>query len=114
MHMTNWHKSSGFTLVEILVALVILGIGIFSVMAMLSSSVKGNAQARKMVRAINIAEREIEEFLADGTCSCDSTQGAYVCESNSTSMSVPHCRITIKWQSYGQDKEVSLQTLRSN
>ena len=113
--MTNWHKSSGFTLVEILVALVILGIGIFSVMAMLSSSVKGNAQARKMVRAINIAEKELEGFLAGEPCSCNNPQGVYTCNATAnSSMPIQHCRIIIQWDSLGKNKEVSMETLMVN
>ena len=114
MTRTNTDQDSGFTLVEVLVSLVILVVGIFSVMTMLSSAVKGNAQARKMVRAIHIAETEIEEFLDGDACSCPSTQGIYTCISNSTSMSVPHCKITVQWNSFGKNKEVFLETLRSN
>ena len=107
--------SSGFTLVEVLVSMVILVVGIFAVMSMLSSAVKGNAGARKMTRALNIAESKMDEFLYNGNCSGqNNTQGVFEWSRIPSTMNgVSHCKVVVTWSSYGEEKNVALETLRN-
>ncbi len=118
MARTNKDSASGFTLVEVLVSIVILVVGIFAVMSMLSSAVKGNAEARKMTRALNIAESKMDEFLYNGNCSGQNQfEGIFEWSRTSNSSLSPngtrHCKIAVTWSSYGEEKNVSLETLRN-
>jgi Tfp pilus assembly protein PilV len=113
------YNSSGLTLIEVLISMAVLMIGIFAVMSMLSTAAKGNAEARKMVRALNIAEERMEFFLNNGICSCGSEPDWIEdCIPDTTSITPPdgtsYCKIRVSWKSFGQEKEVFLETLRSN
>ncbi|MFO7877787.1 MAG: prepilin-type N-terminal cleavage/methylation domain-containing protein [Desulfovermiculus sp.] len=113
------NNSNGFTLIEVLISMVILVIGILSVMTMLSTAAKGNAEARKMVRALNVAEERMEVFLNNGACSCG-TEPDWIedCTPDTTSITPPdgtsYCKVTVSWKSFGKQKEVFLETLRSD
>ena len=105
----------GFTLVEVLISMVILGIGVLGVVSMLSSAIEGNAESRKMTRALNIAEKELEEFLIDGVCDCSSLENHFFCNSSTNaSFPVDHCKITIYWNLLNSQKQIFLETLKYN
>ena len=110
----QFQKSEGLTLIEILISIVILVVGIFAVMSMLSSAVKGNAKARKMTRALNIAESKMDEFLHNGNCSGQNqTEGVFEWSRiPNPSISPRYCRVTVTWIIYGQNKQISLETLK--
>ena len=55
--------SSGFTLVEMLIAIVIIGIGVTGVMVAYSTSVKGSANALIGKQLVAIADEMMEEIL---------------------------------------------------
>ncbi|MFV0438985.1 MAG: prepilin-type N-terminal cleavage/methylation domain-containing protein [Desulfopila sp.] len=61
--MTHLHSQQGFTLIEVLVAIGILSIGIFSLMTMQTTSVRGNASANAISEATVIGADEIEKIL---------------------------------------------------
>lgn len=54
---------NGFTLIEILIVLVVLGIGIFSLYSMQIRSIKGNAKAQAITAASNTVRDTIEQML---------------------------------------------------
>ncbi|MBI3994940.1 MAG: prepilin-type N-terminal cleavage/methylation domain-containing protein [Nitrospirae bacterium] len=54
--------SSGFTLLELLIAMVILAFGLMGVSGMILTSVKGNAFGNKMMQATSLAQDKIEEM----------------------------------------------------
>ena len=115
----NIEESKGLTLIEVLISIVILVVGIFAVMSMLSSAVKGNAAARKMTRALNIAESKMDEFLYGGlNCTGSDNQSGFTWSLDDTSVTPPegtsYCRVTVIWTSSGKQKEVFLETLRNN
>ncbi len=56
------HKS-GFTLIEVLIAVVVLTIGILSVNVMQLSSIKGNHTARILTDGVNWASFRLEQML---------------------------------------------------
>jgi len=117
MSYSKMNNSSGLTLIEVLISMVILVVGILSVMTMLSTAAKGNAEARKMTRALHIAEENMEQFLLTGNCSCTDAPG-WIDACNNTSMASPpngtsHCKVTVQWTSYGEQKTVNLETLRT-
>ncbi|MDZ7760302.1 MAG: prepilin-type N-terminal cleavage/methylation domain-containing protein [Desulfovermiculus sp.] len=115
MFYLNTNNSEGLTLIEVLISIVILVIGIFAVMSMLSSAVKGNAEVRKMTRALNVAEAKMDEFLYNGNCSGQNKkQGMFEWSRVFFTMNgVSHCKVVVTWSSYGEEKNVALETLRN-
>ncbi len=57
--------SSGFTLIEILVSIVILTVGILGVTAMQSASLNGGVAARSMDSAVNVASEALDRIQAN-------------------------------------------------
>ena len=111
------NNSNGLTLIEVLISMVILVVGILSVMMMLSTAAKGNAEARKMTRALNIAEDRMDKFLYGGlNCTGNSSLNEYsVILDHSISYKVNgtnYCKVTVNWTSSGKQREISLQTLK--
>jgi type IV pilus assembly protein PilV len=118
MSYIKMNKSSGLTLIEVLISMVILVIGILSVMTMLSTAAKGNAEARKMTRALHIAEDKMDEFLyGNGECNQTGSTNGFAWEMHNSPNVVNgtlYCKATVSWTSSGQQKSVMLETLRSN
>ncbi len=56
------HRTNGFTLIEVLIAMSIFAIGILGLAKMQISSINGNASARKFTEAIVAAQSEIESL----------------------------------------------------
>jgi len=59
----NTKCQSGFTLLEVLIALVIFSLGILGVSAMQLTSIKGNGKANRVTEASNLAADRIEQIL---------------------------------------------------
>ncbi len=57
-------KRSGYTLIEVLIALAIFAIGILGVATLQISSTKGTATARKVSEACEIGQGQIESLMA--------------------------------------------------
>lgn len=57
-------NQSGFTLLEVLIALFIFSIGILGVNAMQLTSIQGNGKANRTTQASNVAADRIETFLS--------------------------------------------------
>ena len=66
--MTKYNRDyqSGFTLLEVLIALFIFSIGILGVNAMQLTSIQGNSKANRITEASNDAADRIETFLSLG------------------------------------------------
>lgn len=58
---TNIHQEAGYTLLEVLIALLVFSVGLLGLAAMLVSAVKGNHQAYHHSQAVYVAEA-----MADG------------------------------------------------
>jgi len=58
-------EKNGFTLIEVLIALVILSIGILGVAQMQISAIQGNANARKRSEILIAAQKQIEEMMQE-------------------------------------------------
>ena len=59
----NPRDNRGFTLVEALIAMVILSLGIIALISMQTTSVKGNSKARGISNASLLAQAKIEQFV---------------------------------------------------
>ena len=55
--------NQGYTLIEVLIAMAVFSIGILAVAAMQTTSVQGNASARRVTEATALAENQIESLL---------------------------------------------------
>ena len=53
---------SGFTILEIMVALVFLAVGLLGIAGLHHASISGNQSAHYVTRAVNLAEDKIEEL----------------------------------------------------
>lgn len=62
--MTGISSKSGFTLIETLVAIVILTIAVFALYGLQTTAIRGNATARSLTTASNWARSNIEQLLA--------------------------------------------------
>lgn len=68
---------SGFTLVEIMIAVAILAVGILAMAAMQITAVGGNSQASDVTRATTLAQQQMETLMATDydDASLDDTDG---------------------------------------
>lgn len=57
-------KTSGFTLIEVLVAMMILAVGILAVASMQEHSIRANAYAARVTDATTVAQDKMEELLS--------------------------------------------------
>ncbi len=64
MRKTFLHDSTGFTLLEVLIGLVVFAVGILGINAMQVSSIKGNSKGRQVSEATNVAARQVETILS--------------------------------------------------
>ena len=60
----KYQNQNGFTLVEVLIALVLFSIGILAVSAMQITSIGGNTKARRYTEAVNLASIQMETLIA--------------------------------------------------
>lgn len=60
------NKESGFTLLELLIALFVMAFGMLGVVGMMLISVKGNAYGKRMMEATAMAQDKIEELRNQG------------------------------------------------
>jgi len=61
----------GFTLIEALIAMVVLSVGVLAVIGMQTSGVGGNARARAVTEAANYATDKMEFLLGESYSSTD-------------------------------------------
>ncbi len=60
--MRRLHRNSGFTLIEIMIAIAIIAIGIFGVMSLIITVMKGNTLSERVTTATTIAQDKMEYF----------------------------------------------------
>lgn len=85
MRTTTLNTESGFTLIEALVAMVILSIGIFSLYSMQLTSIHGNTKASRITTAATWNMDQVEQIVGmdysdaiiSGADSRDSPDGQY-------------------------------------
>jgi prepilin-type N-terminal cleavage/methylation domain-containing protein len=63
-HRSRPQSCTGFSLIEVLVAMAIFSIGILAVYSMQIHSIRGNTSARGITENITLASAKVEELLA--------------------------------------------------
>lgn len=71
--MRTYKGDNGFTLMEVLVVMVVLGIGIFSLYSMQIRSIRGNAKAQAITVASNTIRDTVEQMLGKDFADSDFT-----------------------------------------
>ena len=119
---------TGFTLIEILIALTILGIGLISVLAYLPIALEASKKAADMTTAALIAQKYIEEIksasinditFADaydtsGVFAADSDYAGFSCMiavSNPGTSDTKDLSITVRWSFKGKDYIETFRTM---
>ena len=71
----NWRNQKGASVVEIMVALLIFGIGLVGAIRILPQSSAKTTRSRNKTIAVNIAQEKIEELMALGYQEADLAPG---------------------------------------
>ena len=89
------HRSPGYTLIELLVAVAVFGVGIVALMPLVVSTVRANDAASVRTQAVAMAQEKIEELRALPYTDIYSNAGALLLAPGSDTPSPVHAR---SWQ----------------
>ena len=118
--------AAGFTLLEILVALALLGIALLVIVQLFSADLRGIAVSDDYVVAVARAESRMRELLDDDTLSendwSESTDDGYRIDASvkeslkDRTGNLPFrlfdIGLTVYWRKEGRDRSVTLRTLK--
>lgn len=130
-HLANSPSSrKGFTLVELVVAFVILIVGVAAILELVSQSALNARYAKDKTTATVLAQQKLEELLAQTDLTTGETEGdfgdaypqfrwrAQVSEvGNETSDSgttLLRIAVVVEWRDRGQTRSVQIETLKSS
>lgn len=65
MNLFGTHK--GFSIIELLVAIAVLGLGLFSLLSVLTASIQANAKSTNLSSALDLASSELERTIQGAT-----------------------------------------------
>ncbi|MGI6678591.1 MAG: type IV pilus modification PilV family protein [Dehalobacterium sp.] len=112
-------NDSGFTFVEVIVAMVIIMIGLIPLLGLFNSGLKNYDRSTKTTVALHIAEERIEELgERDLSKPVDDTDWpsvpgfngySKVTEVEGLEFEFYAVEVTVKWGSLGQEHEISLK-----
>lgn len=130
--MLSWYRKSlkgtrGFTLVEIMVALLVLTVGFLGVIGLLYTTIDRNRFAGQITEATTLAQDKIEQlkalgYAAAGTNSTETgltatatTSGGIYTRTVLATASTRYSQylVTVSWARAGTQHSVSLQTILS-
>lgn len=113
----------GFTLIEVMVALVIFAFGILAVLGMQTTAIRGGHQSNNLTEASRIGANLIEQFVSqdyayvnDGT---DTVDGKYTLDWDVTEITSGQLTntkaidLTIQWTEGGRTHTVSYEFLKA-
>lgn len=109
---------AGFTLVELMVALVIIGIGILPIAMIQTNSTRDVVGTGQQTRALSLAQAQMEVARTAGFAAAvtDSGQtGGYTWKTNVVSLSATLVRVdvTVSWSEQGAPQSLQLHNLLS-
>jgi type IV pilus modification protein PilV len=122
----NRGARSGFTLVEVMVALGILAFGILAVASMQTSSLRGTRTAHCVTEATTIAMDKVEDLMMLPYADADLSHGSHGPEYDATNRyridwmvnddlpleSTKTIHVTVQWQEQGVVKTSSLTYIK--
>lgn len=125
----NRKLSQGFTLVELVVAFLILTIGVTAVLELVSQSALNARYAKDKTTATVLAQQKLEELLAQPDLTAGETEGDFgdaypqfrwraqvnelisgISETGVTSFQIV---VVVEWQDRGQTRSVQVETLKT-
>ena len=120
------NASRGFTLLEVLVALVLLSISLVAIFELFSANLRGIAKSDDYSRAIIMAESKMREILDDKTLEertwTESTDDGYRIDAvvNSTAsdrtenlqIKLLEINLTVSWIKDSKEQALNLRTLK--
>jgi prepilin-type N-terminal cleavage/methylation domain-containing protein len=120
-------EQDGFTLVEILVAIVILSLGLLAIETMLSSAMRVNRQAREITEACTAASDHIERLMSlplthayldpdnnwQNTTTSEGYRIEWIVRDDAPSTGSVHIRVIVKWTEAGVERTVPMDYVRT-
>ena len=113
-------KRRGFTLVEVLAAMVLMGIVLPVAMRGVSLAVAAAGHARHLSEASSLAETKLNELLVVDAPSAAGTSGDFApdhpeyqwkCDSQQRDYNMTEFVLTVSWQEQGQPRTFALSTM---
>ena len=115
-------NNKGFTLIEVLVAMVILSIGLLGTAALITGIIRGNQVSNRMTAATTLAQDKMENIKSVSYSDAESEPRAFLpspyeqyerqvfVKNNYPDNDMKTVTVTVYW---GSGKSVSLQTILS-
>ena len=113
-------NNSGFTLIEVLVAMVILSIGLLGTAALITGIIRGNQVSNRVTTATTLAQDKMEDIKRVGSTAGDAKaplpspydqyEREVIVVPNSPANGMSTVTVNVHWES---NKSVSLQTILS-
>jgi type IV pilus assembly protein PilV len=116
-------SKEGFTLIEIMIALVVLSIGLIALAGLQISAMRGNTLSKRMTTAVSIANARIEQIKNMPYANIQSESSTQVTESNMTftrqvtvSNDIPVANtktvnVTVTWKNGAKSHTVPISTV---
>ncbi len=123
---TRWHRiralfrrTDGFSLIEIMVAVVIFSIGVLGLGALFPMAVRNINQGAMMTRATHHAQSKMEDLLDAGNgdlqSGADTLNGQFFrtwyVAPDSLSEGIATLRIAVRWWGAGSERRVNLSSV---
>jgi prepilin-type N-terminal cleavage/methylation domain-containing protein len=117
------NPSNGFTLIEVLATLVLLGIVLPVAMRGVSISLASAEKAKHLSEAAALADAKLNELVSTGEWSGGALQGDFgqdwpmyrwQAQAASRDFGVTEIVLTVTWQQRGQDRSLNVSTMVSD
>ena len=118
--------ADGFTLIEVMIALVIMSIGLTALAAVQISAIRGNDFSKRMTTAISIAEAKMEQIKSSSYVNILSESSIQITQSNmhfTRQMTVTNniapltntktVNVTVSWSEGSKSHSVPITTIVS-
>jgi prepilin-type N-terminal cleavage/methylation domain-containing protein len=117
--------ADGFTLIEVMIALVIMSIGLTALAAVQISAIRGNAFSKRMTTAVSIAEARMEQIKNGSYASIIPESAIQVTQSNmnftrqvavtnnSPLANTKTINVTVSWSERSKSPSVPITTIVS-
>lgn len=115
----QWKEEGGFTLLEVLIAIVLLALGVLSALTVETACIRGNSSAARMDDATGHAQVKLEELrsvknpasLANGTDAPNGYVRSWVITPHATVSGARWIQVSVSWTGGFGNQQVNLQGL---